>query len=990
MFRPISLAFAPALVALVACGPRAEPTRPAPAPAEPEPRDAAAVADILARSDLPAELPTPLEGDPMGVTIHRLSNGMTVYVSTDRSVPRVSAWIAVRAGSRHDPARSTGLAHYLEHMLFKGTSSLGTLDIERERPHLERIAELYAELRATDDDARRREILQEIDAATQESAKTSIPNELDSLYAALGITGVNAYTSDEETVYIADVPTNRFAAWARVEGDRFRDPQFRLFLPELEAVYEEKNRTLDDPDYRVYEALMSALFPTHPYGTQPTIGRIEHLKVPAYGDMVEFFHRWYVPNNMAVVLAGDIDAETALPVLEEAFAGLTPKPLDPPAPAEIAPPTGRVERTVVAPGEQSVQLAWQTVPHGHEDRPALEVMDLLVDNARTGILNVELLLPQKLVAASSWGSFQDDAGYWVLSGTAREGQSLEEVERLLAGVIEKLKAGDFTQADIDAILVNQEIRDARQLESTGARVARMTEAFVRRQPWPEAARHTERLRQVSREDVLRVAETYLTNDLVVVERTTGDFEPPVIDKPTITAVALDTSRESELARAVKAMPAEPIEPRWLVEGRDYQRQDLPAGPLVVSPNQQSELFAVRYHWTTGERREPLACHALSLLERSGAGDMDAEALQRALYAMGTSIELSCGDDAITIDVSGLDRHLEDSLALLERWLRQPALERDALAKLTANTIRRRKDRVAEPQVIESALAAFAHRGRQSSYLAQPSNAALRRARLPALRRLITRLPDRAHRTSYFGPRSVQEAAAAVALGKRHAPVAPPEPRRFRRATSPTIFLADKKLSQARVRLLFPAGELAAEDRVLADVYSEYVGGGLGALIAQEIREARGLAYSAWATHHGPQRAGDPVGVLAGLGTQVDKTVEALSTLIALLGEMPLDETRFRVAVRSVEEDLRTSRVEPRHAAAWVYGWDDLGLPGDPRPEKLAGLRQVTPERLAAFAEAQAGAPPVIALLGDTRRLDLEALAQLATIVRVKASELFSY
>ncbi len=272
--------------------------------------------DAHATADLPELQPTPYPDDPLGVTIHRLANGLTVYLSVDREQPRIHAWIAIRAGSRHDPAHSTGLAHYLEHMMFKGTPKLGTLDGAAELPHLERTAALYDRLPHANSLEDRAAILAEIDAATQASAQTAIPNEIDRLYAALGILDVNAFTTDEATVYLADVPAARLDAWAHVEAERLARPSFRLFYPELEAVYEEKNTSLDTPEDRVDEALRLALFPGHPYGTQPTLGLAEHLKNPAHAEMVAYHRRWYVPNNAAIILAGDLDPASALATLE--------------------------------------------------------------------------------------------------------------------------------------------------------------------------------------------------------------------------------------------------------------------------------------------------------------------------------------------------------------------------------------------------------------------------------------------------------------------------------------------------------------------------------------------------------------------------------------------------------------------------------------------------------------------------------------------------
>ena len=226
-----------------------------------------------------------------GATVHRLSNGPTVYISTDRQKPRFNAWIAVRTGSRNDPADSTGLAHYLEHMLFKGTDELGTLDFAAEKPLADQSAALYKQLRATSDPEARKRIFAELDALNQQISKHSVPNEMSRLYSSINVEGLNAFTSFDQTVYIADVPANRIDAWATVEGERFRDPVFRHFYSELEAVYEEKNLSLDSPDRRVFEQLFKGLFPSHPYGTQTTIGEIEHLKSPAFQDAGDYFNR---------------------------------------------------------------------------------------------------------------------------------------------------------------------------------------------------------------------------------------------------------------------------------------------------------------------------------------------------------------------------------------------------------------------------------------------------------------------------------------------------------------------------------------------------------------------------------------------------------------------------------------------------------------------------------------------------------------------------
>ena len=269
--------------------------------------------------NVPAVVATPLANDLMQVTVHRLANGLTVYLAPSHDKPRITARIVVRSGSRHDPADCTGLGHYLEHMLFKGSTRLGTLSWEREKPLQARIVDLYTRRFTATDSGEKDRLYGEIDRANVAAMKLEVPNELDKLYNQLGFDGVNAFTMDEGTAYICNFPRNRAEAWARLESDRFTNPVFRLFTTELETVYEEKNMSIDDPETGLYEALGLALYPRHPYGTQPTLGTIEHLKNPSLQRVYDQFRVKYVPNNMAIVLAGDFEREEMLKLVARHF-----------------------------------------------------------------------------------------------------------------------------------------------------------------------------------------------------------------------------------------------------------------------------------------------------------------------------------------------------------------------------------------------------------------------------------------------------------------------------------------------------------------------------------------------------------------------------------------------------------------------------------------------------------------------------------------------
>lgn len=981
-----------ALLGLVACQrPRGTEVPGATTPAVVAPADdSAARAAILAASDLPDVQATPRADDPMDVTIHRLGNGMTVYISPERQAPRFTAWIAVRAGSRHDPPNSTGLAHYLEHMLFKGSDELGTIDGEAEGVHVAKVRDLYVKLREAKDPAARKALFAEIDAQTQAMAKYAIPNEFDRVMALMGAEGVNAYTSNDETVYMGDVPANRLAAWAALEAEQFHDPVFRLFYPELEAVYEEKNLALDDPDDRVWETMARALMPKHPYGNQTTIGTVEHLKTPAYQDMVEFHARWYAPNNMAIVLSGDVDPATAIPVLEAAFGTAPPRPLTPPHPGEIVPLRGRTEHVVLAEGEEAVTIAWLTVPEAHADQAALAVMDRVLDDAKVGLINTELELTQKLLGAGSFAVPMREAGYVGMQGTAKDGQTPAEVEALLMGVVAKLRKGEFTDADVEAAKLHHAVERKLRLEFPVVRAAEMTSAFVGHRQWADVLAREQAFAAVTRADVIRVAERYLGEDRVVVIRRDGKPEIPKIEKPEITPVPIDPGRSSAFARRIAEMPAAPLEPQWAVEGTHYVRRELPAGDLLTASNTRNDLFSLTYRFERGFRKAPLLCYALDLLELSGAGALDVDAFQKQIYAKGASIETGCDAETTTVNVSGPDAQMEAVLALMDQWFASPRFEAQTLARLYDNTLSERSDGMQEDWRLVSALDGFAKYDRRSAWLQAPSNRALAKARRKGLRALVSELFGYEHRTLYYGPRTAEAVAPIVARGRDHRPTGDAQTRVWRKVAAPQIFFLHKDGAKATVRFVLPDGAAPRDDRPAAELYSEYLSGNMSALVFQEIRESRGLAYSASSYLDTGDRPRDAAGLLGFVSTQAEKLPVAIETFLSLLRGGDVQAARLEQSKAAVEQRYRANRIDPRAVSAWVVSWDDLGEASDPRSWQRERIAATTEADLEVLAKRFGALPVIIAVVGDRTRIDFAALAKIAPVREVTAADLFSY
>ncbi len=980
---------ATALVATTGtCGPASKPdTIPAPPAAEvaaPGPsapaRPAAPPAGRAKAVEAPALIPTPLAGDPTKTTIHRLSNGMTVYLSPDAQEPSIVAHIAVRAGSRNDPEQSTGLAHYLEHMLFKGTTRLGTLDYDKEKPHLDRIASLYADLRKPGAD--RDKVLHEIDAETQKADEYAVPNELDQLYARIGITGLNAFTTNDATVYISRIPKNRIAQWARIEAQRYSDAVFRLFWPELEAVYEEKNRGLDSPNRRWREAYMKAMFPRHGYGWSSTIGEIEHLKNPAYGDMEAFFRSYYTPANMAIVLSGDVD-ESVVPLLEREFGSFTRPAGDAPAPGAMPHLSGRTPIDVTVPATEGVVLGWPLVSATHPDRLALEVMDLLLLDGTSGIIERDLLLPQKVASAGSNPNFLREAGYFELFADALAGQSHDQLEKLLLELVGKLSRGEFTDNDLATAILSSEIQQQRAIESNFGRAAAIEQAFIDGEDWRNAVSRIERMRQLTRADIIRVANRYLTGDFLVVRKVKGTAKPPKITKPGITAVKVDPGRRGAFAQSILDMPVTPIEPVAVTAGRDYQRTAIATGPLVTVKNQRNGLFAIRYDYDVGRSDDRFVCLALEVLKVSGAGKRTAEQVGRELHELGVTVDTTCTRSDSSIQVSGVDRNLEPALALVREWLANPVFDDATVKARVATVLTERANAIATPQVIASAMQDYARYGQNTEFLVGPTNKQLEAVAPAQLRATLARFLTWKHRSSYFGPRAAAAAAAVVVVGDGKLATAPRKPVKYRQ---PNIALVtDQQTAQSHIWLTWPRAPTSDAERAAGSMFSEYI----GPLLFQEVREARGLAYSVFGGYGAGGKKVDDAAVFAYVGTQADKAHDAVDALLATL-HAGVDDKRFALAKETLAESYRVDRVPPRGIAAAVYRWQDEGEPSDPRPGRYARAQKVDRAALERWIGAALARPVIVSITGDHEKLDDARLKKLAPVTPVPVTKLFGY
>jgi len=937
---------------------------------------------------------TPNENDPLDAQIFELDNGLRVYLTENHEEPRFYAEIAVRAGSKHDPIDGTGLAHYLEHLLFKGNQNLGSLDYEREKPHLDRIVELYEEHHDETDPVRRAEIYAEINSEAQLAAQYSVPGELDRLYNNMGGSALNAHTWYEETVYKISLPSNRLRQWAEIESDRFVDPVFRLFHTELETVYEEKNRTLDNKDRIIGTAIDEMLYKVHPYGQQPTIGTVEHLKNPSLVYIQNYFDTYYVPNNMAIFMSGDIDTEETIALISEKFAHWEPKPIPEVGPWVEEPLQGAERRTVQYPGEEQVQLAFRTAGNGSEDKEALILLDMILDNRTAGLINLNLNQQQLVAGAGSSPLFLNDAGSQNLYGIPKQDQTLEEVEQLLLDQLAIIKSGEFEEWIIPAIINDFKKNEKASLEFNQARVSMMRDSFIQGSEWDYHVAELDRMGQLGKQDVVDVANKYFGDDYVAVYRIDGQNEIPEVEKPQIDPVNIDSSQQSEFAARILAMEYEEIEPTYVEADREYRIVEFADGvQLYYAPNPLNDLFSFSVNIEVGTEENEKLSLAAALMDVAGTTSRTNEELQKEWYQMGTNFRFGAGENSSGISISGLDEQFEASLALAMDLIKNPRTDEQTLEQMKGILLKSREDQKSSPPAISRALTLYNRYGEESPMLEALTREEIMASTVDELLALPADLLNFKHTLSYTGSLPLEDVVEV--LRRQHSIDGELEDTpayRFRTARNideTEIYVVDQQTAQAQVRIEFPDGVYDRDDSLVSSIYTNYFGSGMSSVVFQELREARALAYTAGARYAQGGRLNDQNIMLGSIGTQTDKTVDALNAFIDLIDNMPESEERFETSVESLMNRYRTSKISFREVIGAVRGWERLGIEGDPRRESFEKLQTASMDDLLRFQrEHVKDRPKLISIVGDLSIIDEEELEQFGTVKEIQVDDLF--
>ena len=941
---------------------------------------------------------TIVQGDPTRSQFYTLRNGLTVILSRNSLEPRVMALFAVRAGSKHDPADNTGLAHYLEHMLFKGTDRFGTLDYAAEKVYLDRIDSLYALYGATADPARRKTLYRGIDSLSGIASRYAIANEYDKMMAAIGSNVTNAFTSFENTTYMENFPSNNLEKFLLIQRERFRNPVLRLFHTELEAVYEEKNISLDRGGDKVSESMFLSLFPRHPYGTQTTIGTVEHLKNPSLEAIRRYYDTYYVPNNMALILCGDLDPEATIALVERIFGDWEPRTVPAFSFTPDEPRASVEEITVKSPDEESVAIGFRMPSALSQDAVLADLVSAILYNGSSGLIDKNLVQRQKVLEGYGYNYLLQDHGVMYFGGRPLEGQSLAQVRDLLLGEVANLKRGDFDEDLIRATVNNLRVQRIAQQEEAMNMAFALHESFVIGKPWERFLAGIEEMARLTKADVTAFANRWFRDNYTVVYKLSGEDPATVkVEKPEITPVEVNRNDRSPFLLEVTGKSATPIAPVFLDFEKDIRKAELQPGlPVWGVQNLMNPRFELSMQWDMGERHERLLPLATRYLQLIGSATLSNEARNKALYGLAVSFGISAGDDRVTLSLSGLQENLAPALRIVEDLINDPKADREAFDRMIDAVLKERKDALLDKGAIfRGGLASYAAYGPRNPFNDILSEQELRQLTPEKLLEVIRSLPTYRHRLSYYGPREFNAFVKEVRpLHRTPATLkAPPAERSYEpmRVAENTIYFVHYDMVQAEVNLFRWDQPFDPALVPLATAFNEYYGGGMGSVVFQDIRESRALAYSARSSFSRPGRKDRPFSTSFYVGTQADKLPQAMAAIHSLLDTMPASEKLWEVARRSLRQGVETKRVTREYI---LYSYDGalrLGLDRDIRRDVYTQAETLTLEDIRRFhGERFAKKPWAVCLIGSRDKLDLEALKPYGKVVELSLKDLFGY
>lgn len=930
---------------------------------------------------------------------YRLENGLTVWLNEDHSQPKVFGAVVVKAGTKDCP--DTGIAHYFEHMMFKGTDRIGTLDYESEKVLLDSIAMKYDELAMTEDTAARARLQKEINELSIRSSEYVIPNEFNRLINRFGGSGLNAATSYDATIYFNTFSPQYMVQWAEINSERLINPVFRLFQSELETVYEEKNMYGDFIGGQVMDTLMARYFGPHPYA-YPIIGSTKNLKNPRLTEMHKFFEDYYVASNMALILSGDFDAQQVMPILEKAFSRIRSGNAPKQEKVMLPPFNGRETMKVKFPIPfiKAMGLGFRGVSANHEDQVALNIAVNLLNNANgTGYLD-KLMVEHKLMGALAINESMNEAGILAVAIMPKLLiQSYSSAEKMVWDEINRVKNGDFSDEMFNSLKLEQKRQYASSLENIDSRATIMMNLFSQGKSWNDYLNEVARIESITKEDVVRVAQKYFSNNYLCVTKSTGKYPKDNLPKPAFSPVVpRNADASSSYAKQLEKIPEQQVAPRIIDFEKDVKTSKLtPLVTLYTTPNPLNDIFTLNISYGIGALEQPELMQLTNYLQLLGTESLSFEQFRSRLQSIGSTLAFDVTPDAFVMKVTGFDNHIDETMELVGDFIRHAKADDKKLRQIVDDAKVSEKAFFKSGDNVASALLEQVKYGDQSRYLRKLSLSQIKKLKGKDMLAIYDKVRSVQCDLHYCGTLPVEKVIGTI---RQHLPLErttiasnSPYYRELKQYDRPTVFFIDMPDMAQSIVYGYVKGDPVDDkaSRHASRLFSVYFGGDMSSLMFQEIREFRSFAYRTSGRYQLPNHAhkGTAGSFTAMLSTQSDKTLDALGVLDSLIREMPLKPERVEAVKQTLVNRINNDYPPFRNLSEKVASARMEGFDRDPAEEFLRDIATMDMQDISRFYREQiSGRPVVYVIAGNRKHIDMKKLAEYGTIIKVKKKDIY--
>lgn len=931
--------------------------------------------------------------DENGVRIYTLKNGLKAFLAQNFDAPRIQTYIPVRTGSNNDPADNTGLAHYLEHMMFKGTSKLGTTDWEKESGLLEEISELFEQHKAESNPEKKREIYNLIDQKSQEAAQFAIANEYDKAISSLGATGTNAHTWLDETVYKNNIPKNELEKWLKIEKERFSGLALRLFHTELESVYEEFNRAQDNDARLANYALMELLFPTHPNGQQTTLGKAEHLKNPSMKAIHKYFEEFYVPNNYAMVLVGDLDFEETIKLIDQYFGQFKYREL-PKKEKIIEKSLTKVScKTVKSPTIPRIQIAWRTDSYGSRENMLADMAaNILSNKGEAGLIDLSINQQQKTLWTQAFSTGFKEYGYFSGVIIPKEDQSFKQALELFFNEIENLKTGKFPDWLIPAIINDFKIQRTKDLETADGLATNLYDTYIKGRTWEEELNEMEDYATITKEEMMQFAKDFFKENYVVVYKEKGVNEDLIrVDNPGITPVKINREETSDFLKELLKEASGEIKPQFIDYHKEIFTEDVGGKMMSFVKNIYNEIAQVHYIFPFGSDHDKELSLATFVLQYLGTDRFSPQELKEEFYKIGISHDFKTAPDRLQITLSGLEKNIIKGVELLHHWLQNAVADQGVYEDYIQTILESRDAAKKDKAKIMNALVNYAKFGANSRTADVVSKERLLEIRCEELTEKMRDLFSYPYEIFFYGKdfETIKAEIKPFILPETlHAPLPKiyPEPE-----TGCKVFFVNYDMVQMEMSRVAKGRNVQTENFGKINVFNEYFGRGLSSVVFQEIRESKSLAYSAYVSYAANLEKNHADYVTSYIGTQPDKLGIAVETMEDLMKDLPQIPIQFENAKNAALKQIASSRINRTNIFFNYQNLQKLGIDYDLRKDIYQEINNLDLQKLTDYYRDYI--KPLkfnTAIIGKKENLDMEAISKMGEFCEVGLEEIFGF